>query len=199
MPFGLSNAPSTFQRMMDLILTGLIGNSCLVYLDDIIIFSRDFSSHLKNLEMVFKRLENVNLKLKITKCKFLREELPFLGNIISKHGIHPDLSKIEAVKNFKIPINVKEIQTFLGITGYYRRFINDYADIAEPLTRMTRKDQPFVWNREQDESFKELKSRLISAPILAFPNFDLPFILFMMHQTMHMEQYYLNFKKEKKE
>lgn len=133
MPFGLCNAPATFQRLMERCMGHMNLRDCLIYLDDIVIFSSNFEEHLEKLEAVFQRLHQNNLKLKGSKCEFFKHEVTYLGHIVSEDGIRTDPSKIEAVKTWPIPKSVKEIRQFLGFTGYYRRFIKGYASIARPL------------------------------------------------------------------
>jgi hypothetical protein len=178
MPFGVSNAPSSFQRAMDKVLHDLKWKSVLVYIDDIIIFSKTFEEHLKHLNEVFARLAEANIVLKPSKCKLFQERVVYLGHVISKDGIAIDESKLEPVKNFPTPKNVKSIQKFLGLVGYYRKFIKDFSKIAHPLFQLLKKNVKFNWSNECDEAFKILKNKLIEAPILVLPNFDKPFQLF---------------------
>lgn len=177
MPFGLKGAPATFVRAMTKILTGLQNTKCLVYLDDIIIFGRNLQDHNNKLTEVFKCLRKHNLKIQPNKCHFLHREIMFLGHIISQAGIMPDPSKIEAVKNYPRPTNVKEIQTFLGFTNYYRKFIKNFSDIVSPFTQLLKKNVPFVWSQECEKSFILLKDKLTTAPILQHPNFNKEFLL----------------------
>ena len=133
MPFGLCNAPATFQRLMDIVLTGLQWTSCLVYLDDIIVLGRTFTEHLSNLGSVFSRIRDAGLKIKPEKCSFLKEKVKYLGHIVSKEGIAADPEKTATVKTWPTPTSTKEVQQFLGLANYYRRFIKDFAQIAKPL------------------------------------------------------------------
>ena len=177
MPFGLCNAPATFQRLMALVFSGLIGLDCLIYLDDIIIFSATFEIHLIRLDRVFDRLRNQNLKIKLTKCKFGLPSVKFLGHIVSAEGIGVDLEKISSIQDWKLPENVTEMRSFLGLASYYRRFIEDFGKISAPLTRMLENNRPFIWDDEGKKAFNELKLRLATAPILVYPDFTKPFIL----------------------
>jgi hypothetical protein len=137
--FGLTNAPGTFQRLMNYVLRSVIGKICLVYLDDIIVFSKTKEEHLTNLECIFDLLKDADLKLGLSKCKFMCESVQYLGHVISAQGITPDPEKIEALKNYKRPTSVVEIQSFLGLASYYRRFIKNFADIPHPSIELTKK------------------------------------------------------------
>ena len=167
MPFGLCNAPATFQRLMDVCLAGLKYNSCLVYIDDIIIFSKTYDEHLIRLQAVFERLRIAGLTLKPDKCHFMRTKILYLGHIISNAGQEPDPEKIRAVLNFPTPNTLKDIRAFVALCSYYRKFIRDFAKIASPLTQLTRKDVPFQWKTNQIEAFECLKRKISSAPVLA--------------------------------
>ncbi|CAG4983670.1 unnamed protein product [Parnassius apollo] len=177
MPFGLKNAPSTFQKLMNACLSGLQGSRCFVYLDDIVIYSFDLSSHIDNLNAVFKRLRNYNLKLQPEKCEFLRKEVIYLGHIIGEHGVKPNPEKVRAVTEFPVPKSPKDIKSFLGLVSYYRRFIPDFSKYAKSLTSLLKKDVPFEWKNEQQLSFETLKGKLVTAPVLAYPDFTKPFLL----------------------
>ncbi|CAF4952218.1 unnamed protein product [Pieris macdunnoughi] len=177
MPFGLKNAPSTFQRLMNSALSGLQGLQCFVYLDDIVIYSFDLQKHMKNLSNVFDRLRQFNLKLQPDKCEFLRKEVSYLGHIITDEGVKPNPEKTRAVQDFPQPKCPKDIKSFMGLVSYYRRFIPNLSKIAKPLTNLLKKDVPFIWQHEQQLAFETLKNSLISAPILAYPDFNQPFNL----------------------
>ena len=140
MNFGLCNAPATFQRLMDKILRPFINKFVVVYLDDITIYSKIFEEHCNHLQAVFNKLQEANLKLNIEKCFFFLNELKFLGHIIGKDGIKPDDEKIEKVKNFPIPTNIRQIRGFLGLASYYRKFIKEFSRIAKPLNLLLQKD-----------------------------------------------------------
>ena len=176
--FGLTNAPPQFQRLMSRILHGLEWKICLVYIDDVIIFSADFKEHLTRLKLVFDRLREANLKLKPSKCHFACESVNYLGFVVSLEGISPDPKKLEAVKSFPTPRSVKDVRSFLGLCNYYRRFVQGFANIASPLNHLTRKNIQFVWTPECETAFAELKERLCSPPILAYPDFRVPFHLY---------------------
>jgi hypothetical protein len=175
MPFGLCNAPSTFQRLMELVLTGVQWSSCLVYIDDIIIFSSTVQGHFQRLVEVFERLRSAGLEVKPSKCHLFRRSVDYLGHIVSKQGIQTDPGKTENVTNWHAPNNVKELRQFLGLASYYRRFVKNFALIAAPLHRLTEKAKAWSWTPEYEQAFNALKERLTTAPILAFPQFDLEF------------------------
>ena len=177
MPFGLKGAPATFQRLMNVVLTGLQGLHCFVYLDDVVIYGYNLKNHNEKLIEIFKRLRSANLKLQPDKCNFLKTEITYLGHVVNEDGVKPNPLKIEAVKDFPQPKNAKGIKSFLGLVGYYRRFIPDMAKIAKPLTTLLKKDVKFNWCCFCDEAFKILKSKLISPPILTYPEFDKEFIV----------------------
>jgi transposase InsO family protein len=181
MPYGLTNAPATFQRLMDIVLAGLKWQCCLVYIDDVVIYSSTFEQHLIDLKKVFQALRSANLTLKASKCHFCRREMRYLGHIITQQGIKPDPDLIKSVINFPQPKRVKDVQSFLGLTGYYRRFIQNYAKIAEPLLKQLRHSQKtnhhLQWTQECTAAFEILKNKLTSAPIMNTPNFEQPFIL----------------------
>ena len=177
MPFGLCNAPASFERLMELVLSGLHWQICLIYLDDIIIFGKTFAEMIKNLEIVFERFSQAGLKLKAPKCQLFKQEVDFLGHVINEQGVHTNPQKIECVKNWPVPNNITELRSFLGLCSYYRRFIADYSHIAKPLTRLTEKDQKFNWTSDCSDAFDRLKHMLVTAPILAHPDFTKPFIL----------------------
>ena len=177
MPFGLCNAPATFQRLMDLILAGVQWSTCLVYIDDIVIPGKTPGEHMCNLRVVLQKLREAGLRLKPSKCSFFQRQVSYLGHIVSREGVATDPAKTEKVAAWPCPTSVTEVQRFLGLASYYRRFIRNFAEIAKPLHRLTEKTQDFRWTDQCDNAFRELKQRLTSAPILAFPDFSQPFIL----------------------
>ena len=178
MPFGLTNAPATFQRLMECVLAGLSLEQCLVYLDDIIVFSKSFEEHLSTLESVFQRIDQAGLTFKLNKCHFCKKEVKYLGHIVSSDGIMPDPEKISGIESYPIPRDLKQLQQFLGLTNYYRRFIDHYSDIAAPLYELTRKTaKGFCWTPSCTTAFQSLKAALSSPPVLSYPSFHLPFIL----------------------
>ena len=177
MPFGLTNAPATFQRMMDNVLHGLINKICLCYIDDIIIFGKTIEECMVNLETVLSKLKEKNLLLKPKKCEFFKTSVTFLGHVISAEGVKCDPVKCEKVSSWEKPKNISDIRSFLGLVGYYRRFIDNYSNLAKPLLQLTRKDVIFHWGPAHDAAFQALKDALCSDPILAYPVDGLPWIL----------------------
>ena len=177
MPFGLTNAPATFQRLMNAVLRGLTPSQCLVYLDDIIVFSSTFDEHIHRLRSVFGALRSANLKVKPRKCHLLQSEVKFLGHIVSSQGIATDPSKVKAAREWPVPTSVKTLKSFLGFASYYRRFIRNFAKISSPLNSLLVKDVPFIWTPEHQQAFVHLRDAFCSAPILAFPDFEKPFIV----------------------
>lgn len=169
MPFGLCNAPATFERLMEHVLRGLAWNTCLVYLDDIIVIGKSFDEHLERLREVFQRLRGANLKLSPKKCELFKDRVKYLGHEVSTEGVATDVSKVVAVKKWPVPKDKTELRSFLGLCTYYRRFIKNFADIAGCLHKLTEKGRVYKWSSECDTSFQELKERLCSAPILAYP------------------------------
>ena len=169
MPFGLANGPGVFQELMSIVLRGQEGFA-LAYLDDILVFSSTAEDHLKHIESVLNSLRDHNLKLKPTKCEFFRKETQYLGFKISENGIQPDLEKVKAIKSVATPSTVKEVRAFIGMTSYYRRFIANFSNIAEPLVNLTRKYARFVWDDTCQTAFDCLKNKLSETAMLAFPD-----------------------------
>lgn len=176
MPFGLRNAPSTFQRVMDNILKEHLYQCCFVYMDDIVIFSRSLHDHMVHLRKIFNKLRQFNLKVQLDKSEFLRKEVQFLGHVITPEGIKPNPSKIIAVQEYPLPKTTKEIRAFLGLVGYYRRFIQNFAKIVSPFTRCLKKNTKIdTADREYQEAFRKCKELLTNAPILVYPDFTKTF------------------------
>jgi hypothetical protein len=171
LPFGLATAPSTFERLIELVLHGLTWSLCLVYLDDIIVFGKGFDQALDNLETIWIRLREANLKLKPTKCFLFRAQVPFLGHVVTREGICVDPAKTEAVDNWPVPTRVKDVRAFLGLASYYRRYIQDFASIAAPLVALTKKDIPRnpPWSDACQNAFNQHKLALVNPPILSYP------------------------------
>lgn len=177
MPFGLKTAPATFQRAMDNILRGLQGLHCLVYMDDIIIYSTSMQEHVKDLRSIFDRLREANLKVQLDKSEFLRKEVLYLGHTITDQGLKPNDDKIKAVLNYPLPKTVTEIKSFLGLIGYYRRFIKDFAKITKPLTNCLKKRNKIIIDQKYMDAFHQCKELLTHAPLLQYPDPSKPYIL----------------------
>jgi transposase InsO family protein len=190
MPFGLNNSPATFSRLVGQVFREEIFQSLLVYLDDIIVFSSEVQSHLDRLENALKRLMQHNLKVRADKCNFFKKEIKFLGHVVSGRGVMTDPDKIVAVAKWQTPTTVKELRRFLGFTSYYRRFVLDYAKAAAPLHKLVgekvgrhKKSRNMTlplldsWTDEHQKAFNSLKERLTSSHVLAYPDFEKPFIL----------------------
>lgn len=186
MPFGLCNAPATFQRLMESVLGDLPFDVLLVYLDDVLVFSRDFCSHLEKLDMVFSRLRDHGLKLNPKKCFLLRPEVKFLGHVVSAAGVQVDMEKVRVLEDWPIPCSVRDVRQVIGFMSYYRRFVPHFAQVARPLHALMSKakrgdsgahHQPFSWSKECQVAFDRLRACLMAPPILAYPNYQLPFIV----------------------
>lgn len=177
MAFGLTGAPATFQRAMNTTLSPLLRRCVLVFFDDILIYSASFEEHLQHVRQVLELLVRDKWQVKWSKCSFAQSQLTYLGHVISAAGVATDPAKIEAVAQWVTPKNVKELRSFLGLAGYYRRFVRHFGLLAKPLTTLLKKGNLFIWTPSHEASFVALKEALISAPVLALPNFSLPFSL----------------------
>ena len=187
MPFGATNAPATFQRLMHNCSGDLNMTWCVVYLDDIIVFSDNPTDHIVRLEAVFKKLATAGLKLKPFKCFFFKEEIDYLGHLVSGKGVATNPKKVEAVTNWPVPHTVYDVRSFLGFVGYYRRFIRDFSKISKPIreviiglenqSRRVAKKTLINWSEAAQSAFEVLKELCVNAPILVFPDYKLPFIL----------------------
>ena len=177
-PFGLCNAPATFSRLMDRVLAGLHWETCLFYLDDIIVFSSTWEEHLARLCEVFERLRHAQLKLGATKCTFAAKEVSYLGHRVTEEGLLPDPSLLAAIRDIPPPTTATEVHSFLGLAGYYRRYVKGFAAIAAPLFALTRKEALFHWSEECQAAFDQLKTKLTTSPITAFPDFSQAFRLY---------------------
>ena len=175
-PFGLAQAPAYFQRLINEVLTDC--NFAMGYLDDIIIFSKTEEEHLQHLEEIFERLWKAGLKLKLQKCSFFKKHIQYLGHLISDEGIQPLPEKLESIAKMPVPQNAKQVKQFLGLVGYYRKFVPHFSDIARPLTQLTRKNEGFNWSTECDKCFHMLKDYLQEAPILRYPDPTADYILY---------------------
>ena len=175
-PFGLVQAPAYFQRLINEVLAPF--DFAFGYLDDILIYSPDVQTHLKHLELIFQRLREVDLKLKMEKCSFLKKHIQYLGHIVSGDGLKPVPKKLSSIQQMPRPYTPKEVKQFLGLVGYYRKFIPRYADIAKPLNALTHKDVDFVWTDICQKSFELLKTMVSEEPILVYPDPSKAYVLF---------------------
>ena len=186
MPFGLINGPAIFTRFIDTVLAGLKWSVCMVYMDDILVYSPTFEKHISALEQVFSRMDDFGLTFKAKKCSIGNEEVKFLGHIVSTSGIMPDPDKTKAIREMPIPTTKDKMRSALGLFGYYRRFCKNFSQIAAPLTKTLRKHKrakyvkgsdgkEVAWSDGELEAFEKLRNMLCVAPILAHPNWDLPF------------------------
>ena len=188
LPFGLNNAPATYQRLMEQCLGDYNMKICAIYLDDLIIFSSSLEEHLKRLDLVLSRLKECNLKLNPKKCLFFQTKVKYVGHIVSENGVEADPEKIDKIINWPKPKNGEEVRQFTSFAGYYRRFVKDFSKIAKPLTdlhpnttikngKKVKSCKPFVWGAEQQDAFDHLKKALSSRPILGYADYNIPFEL----------------------
>ena len=177
MPFGVTNAPSTFQRLMNNIFGGEINHFILVYLDDILVFSRTVEEHWQHLRIALQRLREAKLYGRIHKCDFLQNQTEYLGFDISSEGIKTSPGKVQTIAEWPQPSNVKDVRSFLGLASYYRRFVRGFSSIAKPLTDLTKDRIPWLWGEAQERAFQQLKVALMTAPILTLPDFEKPFVV----------------------
>jgi hypothetical protein len=176
MPFGLTNAPASFQCLMNQIFQPFLRKYVLVFFDDILVYSPSFAAHLLHLETVLQILQNNVLFVKLSKCSFGMKEVDYLGHTVSGTGVAMDKDKVQTVLEWPQPINIKQLRGFLGLTGYYRRFVKGYAAIAAPLTDLLKKEA-FKWTTEATKAFENLKVAITTAPVLALPQFSIPFTI----------------------
>ncbi|XP_063794647.1 uncharacterized protein LOC134949877, partial [Pseudophryne corroboree] len=183
MPFGLCNTPATFQRVMEHCLGQHNFEMVLLYLDDVIIFSKSYEDHLQHLEEVFQQLTKCGLKLKPTKCHLLKPKVQYLGHVVSAEGVMPNPEKVRVVRDWPVPKTVRDVRSYLGFVGYYRRFVEHFAKVAAPLHellrgqfgRERRGSSPVQWGEKQQQAFHQLKTSLTEAPLLAYPDYEQPF------------------------
>ncbi|CAM5174954.1 unnamed protein product [Natator depressus] len=178
LPFGLRNAPTTFQRLVDGLLVGL-GEYAVAYLDDVAIFSDSWAEHLEHLQKVVERIREAGLTVKAKKCQIGLNRVTYLGHQVGQGTINPIQAKVDAIHKWPVPKSKKQVQSFLGLAGYYRRFVPQYSQIATPLTDLTKKKQPNAvqWTEECQKAFNQLKASLMSDPVLRAPDFDKPFLV----------------------
>jgi hypothetical protein len=177
LPYGMANSPSSFQRLMDIVLKNLKGSECWVFMGDVIIFSDTVQEHATCLANVFEKFNKANLQLQLEKCDFSKDRVVYLSFVLSQKGIESADDKIRAVQQYPVPKSVKEVRAFLGLYSSYRRLVPHFADIAKPLTELTKKDQIWQWSSECQKAFEGLKHKLSNPPVLAFSDMSLPFIL----------------------
>ena len=178
LPFGLCFAGGIFSELMNKALGGIQHKFAVAYLDDVLIYSKTFEDHLEHIETVFSRLRDAGLKLKMSKCDFLKREVNYLGHVVSASGVKPGPEKVSAIKRLAAPTDVKGIRSFIGMCSYYRRFVPNFAKIAKPLTELTKKDRQFYRTDECQKAFETLRNALIEAPVLAFPDINKPYKLY---------------------
>ncbi|GJY09573.1 putative reverse transcriptase domain-containing protein [Tanacetum coccineum] len=178
MPFGLTNAPAVFMDLMNRVCKPYLDKFVIVFIDDILIYSKNKEEHEKHLKIILELLKNEQLYAKFSKCDFWLESVQFLGHVINNKGVHVDPAKVEAIRNWSAPTTPKEVRQFLGLAGYYRRFIEGFSLISKPLTKLTEKNKRYEWGTEEDEAFQTLKQKLCSAPILALPEGTENFVVY---------------------
>ncbi|GJX38275.1 putative nucleotidyltransferase, ribonuclease H [Tanacetum coccineum] len=178
MPFGLTNAPAVFMDLMNHVCKSYLDKFVIVFIDDILIYSRNKEEHTNHLRIILELLKKDKLYAKFSKCDFWISIVQFLGHVIDSQGIHVDPAKIEAVKNWASPTTPTEVHQFLGLAGYYRRFIKDFSKIAKPLTELTQKNKKYIWGEDQESAFQLLKQKLYEAPILALPEGNDDFVVY---------------------
>ncbi|KAL0546687.1 hypothetical protein IC582_016599 [Cucumis melo] len=178
MSFGLTNAPTVFMDLMNRVFREFLDTFVIVFIDDILIYSKTEAEHEEHLRMVLQTLQNNKLYEKFSKCEFWLKQVSFLGHVVSKAGVSVDPAKIEAVTSWTRPSTVSEVRSFLGLAGYYRRFVENFSRIAIPLTQLTRKGAPFVWSKTCEDSFQNLKQKLVTAPVLTVPDGAGSFVIY---------------------
>ncbi|KAD7477060.1 hypothetical protein E3N88_00196 [Mikania micrantha] len=178
MPFGLTNAPAVFTDLMNRVCKPYLDQFVTVFIDNILIYSRTEKEHEQHLRTVLELLKEEQLYTKFSKCEFWLRGVQFLGHVINSDGIHVDPAKIEAINNWDVPTTSTEIRSYLGLAGYYRRFISNFSKIALPFTKLTQKSEPFVWPHKQEEAFQTLTQRLCNAPILTLPEGSDDFVVY---------------------
>ncbi|GJT96213.1 putative nucleotidyltransferase, ribonuclease H [Tanacetum coccineum] len=178
MPFGLTNAPAVFMDLMNQVCKPYLDKFVIVFIDDILVYSKDEEEHEKHLKIILELLKKERLYAKFSKCNFWLDSVQFLGHVIDCNGVHVDPAKIEAIKNWAAPTTPTEVRQFLRLVGYYQRFIEGFSLISKPLTKLTQKDKKYEWGKEEEEAFQTLKQKLCSAPILALPEGTEDFVVY---------------------
>ncbi|GJX44038.1 putative reverse transcriptase domain-containing protein [Tanacetum coccineum] len=178
MPFGLTNAPAVFMDLMNRVCKPYLDRFVIVFIDDILIYSKSRKEHEGHLKLILNLLKKEELYAKFSKCEFWLSKVQFLGHVIDSEGIHVDPAKIEAIKDWASPKTPTEIRQFLGLAGYYRRFIEGFSKIARPMTKLTQKSVKFEWGEKAEAAFQLLKQKLCSAPILALPEGSENFVVY---------------------
>ena len=178
MPFGVTNAPSVFMEYMNRIFHAYLDLFVVVFIDDILIYSKSEEEHAEHLKIFLQVLKEKKLFAKLSKCEFWLNEVSFLGHVISGNGIAVDPAKVDAVSQWETPKSVTKIRSFLGLAGYYRRFIEGFSKLALSLTQLTCKGKAFVWDVHCENSFNELKKRLTTTPVLTLPRSEEPFVVY---------------------
>ncbi|GJS73548.1 putative reverse transcriptase domain-containing protein [Tanacetum coccineum] len=178
MPFGLTNAPAVFMDLMNRVCKPYLDKFIIVFIDDILVYSKDEEEHEKHLKIILELLKKERLYAKFSKCDFWLDSVQFLGHVIDRSGVHVDPAKIKAIKSWAAPTTPTEVRQFLGLAGYYRRFIEGFSLISKPLTKLTQKNKKYEWGKEEEEAFQTLKQKLCSAPILALPEGTKDFVVY---------------------
>lgn len=176
-PFGLSGAPSTFQGAMNGTLSPLLRKCVIVFFDDILVYSSSYENHLNYLQQVLALLAKDQWVVKLKKCQFAKQEIHYLGHVLKDGGVHTDPAKVTAVQEWPQPYNIRELHGFLGLAGFYRKFVRNFAVIAKPLTNLLKKHTIYVWTSEHQRAFDTLKQALCSAPVLGIPDFSQVFAI----------------------
>jgi hypothetical protein len=177
MAFGLTGAPGTFQKAMNTTLAPLLRECVLVFFDDILVYSPSFESHLHHVQNVLELLPAENWKIKMSKCSFAQNQISYLGHLIYSQGVATDQDKISAISARPTPCNMKELISFLGLAGYYRKFVKYFGVISQPLTKLMKKGVLFMWTQDHQLAFEALKQALVTTPVPPLPNFARPFVI----------------------
>jgi hypothetical protein len=177
LPFGLTNAPATFMHLMQTIFRPFLDDFVIVFLDDILIYSKTLEEHKKHIEQVLELLRQNKLYAKKSKCEFFKRSIEFLGHTLSGSGKGMQEDKVKAIREWPVPKNASEIRSFLGLAGWYQEFVKGFSAIVAPISELTHKDTPFVWTNAQQQAFEQLKDAVCSAPVLILPDKTLPFVV----------------------